>query len=77
MAKHSLKKYFDGNGNLIVKPYRMMDLCIIFDVHYKTLRGWIEGHREEIGDRRGIYYNTAQVETMLRRFGKPHCTAPS
>ncbi|HEX9510606.1 MAG TPA: hypothetical protein VF939_08985 [Puia sp.] len=77
MAKHSLKKYFDASGNLIVKPYRMMDLCIIFDVHYKTLHKWIQGYREEIGDRRGIYYNAAQVEVMLGKFGRPHIAAPS
>ena len=72
MAKHSLKKYFDISGNLIVKPYRMMDLCIIFDVSYKTLRKWIQEYREEIGIRKGIYYSTVQVGIMLGKFGRPH-----
>ena len=72
MAKRSIKKYFDVNGNLIVKPYRTMDLCIIFDVSYKTFRSWTREYREEIGERRGIYYRTGQVETMLGKFGRPH-----
>ncbi len=72
MAKRSIKKYFDVNGNLIVKPYRTMDLCIIFDVGYKTFRSWIREYRAEIGERRGIYYSTGQVEIMLGKFGRPH-----
>ncbi len=72
-----MKKYFDNSGNLIVKPYRMMDLCIIFDVHYKTLRKWIQQHQNEIGDKFGIYYSAAQVECMLGKFGRPHVVQTS
>ena len=72
MAKRPIKKYFDTNGNLIVKPYRTMDLCIIFDIGYKTFRRWVKEHQEEIGIRRGIYYSIDQVEVMLGKFGRPH-----
>jgi hypothetical protein len=72
MAKRSIKKYFDVSGNLIVKPYRTMDLCIIFDIGYKTFRSWVREHQEEIGVRKGIYYRIDQVETMLGKFGRPH-----
>jgi len=72
MAKRSIKKYFNSGGNLIIKPYRTMDLCIIFDIGYKTFRSWVREHQQEIDIRKGIYYSIDQVEIMLGKFGRPH-----
>ncbi len=75
MPKHTVKKYFDLAGNLIIKPYRLMDLTIIFDVSEKTLRRWIREYQEEIGERNGFYYSAAQVTIMLNKFGRPQLLA--
>lgn len=71
MPKHAPKKYFDGSGNLIIKPYRMVDLLSIFDVDYRTLRKWLEACKEEIGERQGNYYNARQVTLIVQKFGLP------
>lgn len=66
------KKYFDENGLLIIKPYRMKDLCTIFDLNYRTMRRWIEQHKKELGKKNGQYFNAAQVSFMIGRFGMPY-----
>jgi len=72
MYQRKNKQYFDAEGRLIVKPYRIMDLCAIFDVDYKTLRSWIKAHATEIGEKVGNYYTGIQVECMLAKFGRPY-----
>jgi len=70
MRKH--KQYFDHDGRLFVKQYRIVDLCIIFDIDRKTMRSWIKAHSQEIGERVGNYYSALQVECMLTKFGRPY-----
>jgi hypothetical protein len=77
MAQHKQKQYFDEEGRLFVQPYRIIDLCSIFGVDYKTLRSWIGPHEKEIGEKMGNYYTVIQVECMLAKFGRPHVEAPS
>lgn len=71
MAKHQPKSYFDSNGNLIVKPYRIIDLAAIFDVNRKTMRRWMDNFPEELGKRDGKYFSISQVEFMIAQFGLP------
>ena len=72
MSARPPKKYFDENGLLIIKPYRMKDLCTIFDLNYRTMRSWIEQHKKKIGKRKGQYFNAEQVSFMVGRFGMPY-----
>lgn len=71
MAKHQPKQYFDTQGNLIIKPYRLLDLAAIFDVNYKTFRRWMDKYPEELGDRDGKYYSIRQVNFCIEKFGLP------
>ena len=71
MAKHESKKYFDENGNLIVKPYRMIDLAAIFDVNYRTMKRWMSNFPNELGKKDGKYYSVHQVQFMIGQFGLP------
>jgi len=77
MRKRKRNRYFDKEGRLIVKPYRIVDLCAIFDVSYRTLRSWIDIHVREIGERIGKYYTAIQVERMLIIFGRPCYVEPA
>ncbi|GGA90029.1 hypothetical protein [Puia dinghuensis] len=72
MSQRKPKQYFDEGGRLIVKPYRIIDLCAIFDVSYRTMRHWIDTHSAAIGEKEGNYYTAIQVECMLETFGRPH-----
>ncbi len=71
MAKHQPKKYFDEQGKLIIKPYRLTDLSAIFDVNYKTMRRWMNNFPSELNKRDGKYYSIRQVEFMIAQFGLP------
>lgn len=71
MAKHQPKQYFDAAGNLIVKPYRLIDLAAIFDVNYKTMQRWMDKFPAELGERDGRYYSIQQVRFCIEKFGLP------
>ena len=65
------KQYFDTDGKLFVKPYRLSDLAIIFDVNRKTMRKWLDKYPEQFGKREGKYFYIRQVEFCLQTFGLP------
>lgn len=72
MTKSYVKKqYYTAEGNLIVKPYRLSDLAIIFDVNRKTMRKWLDKYPEVFGTREGKYFSVRQVEFCLDKFGLP------
>jgi hypothetical protein len=72
MSQHKTKEYFDGLGNLIIKPYRIKDLAAIFDVNQQTLKRWMSKHPRQLGNRDGRYYSVHQVNYMIEVFGLPH-----
>lgn len=71
MSKHTPKRYFDSSGNLIIKPYRMVDLQRIYDIDHRTLKKMIEPYMSKIGERRGNYYSTLQVSMITKSIGSP------
>lgn len=71
MAKHNEKSYYDEKGNLIIKPYRLTDLAVIFDVNYRTFKRWIGNLGSEVGKPDGKFYSIKQVEYMIAQFGLP------
>ena len=71
MAKHEPKNYYDTKGNLIIKPYRIIDLAAIFDVNRKTMRRWMNNFPGELHKREGKYFSINQVEFMIAQFGLP------
>lgn len=72
MAKHKDKQYYDEQGNLIVKPYRLKDLAAIFDVNQQTLKRWMNKHPQRLSEKDGKYYSVHQVNYMIEVFGLPH-----
>ncbi len=72
MAKpHTKKQYYDTEGNLIVKPYRLSDLASIFDVDRKTMRKWMDKYGDELKSHEGKYFSVRQIEFCLDKFGLP------
>jgi len=71
MGKHTEKQYYDGQGNLFIKPYRLKDLAAIFDINSLTLKRWMGKYREELEEKDGKYYSVRQVEFMIEKFGLP------
>lgn len=75
MSQHKTKTYYDEQGNLIIKPYRMKDLAAIFDVNQQTLKRWMSKHSEKLAEKDGKYYSVHQVNYMIEIFGLPHKVA--
>ena len=71
MGKHITKQYYDAAGNLIIKPYRLKDLTIIFDVNSNTFKKWLAKYESELGEKDGMYYSAKQVAIMIEKFGLP------
>jgi hypothetical protein len=71
MGKHAKKQYYDEAGNLVLKPYRLVDLSQIFDVNVLTLKKWIAQYPQELGEKNGKYYSVNQVRFMAEKFGLP------
>jgi hypothetical protein len=49
----------------------MKELCEIYGVSDKTMRKWLQPFAEQIGERRGHFYNVAQVVTIFHHLGVP------
>lgn len=62
----------ENDNQIMVQPYMMCELCLIYSVSDKTLRNWISRIEPELGERYGRYYSTRQVEIIFRNFGVPY-----
>ena len=71
MGAHKSKQYFDEQGNLNIKPYRLKDLIAIYDVNENTFKKWMASYPDELGKKDGKYYSIRQVEFMIEKFGLP------
>lgn len=69
--KRQPKQYYDADGNLLIKPYRVCDLANIFDVNPKTFRKWMLQYPEELERRTGKYFSVNQVRFCIEKFGLP------
>lgn len=71
MSKHKSKQHYDEAGLLIIKPYRLKDLAIIFDVKENTLKRWMSVYKDEMNRDGRQYYTVQQVRLMIEKFGLP------
>lgn len=75
MAAHIPKEYFDTEGRLIIKPYRLKDLAAIFDINVQTLKRWMLKHPELL-EHEGKYFTIHQVQHCIELFGLPQKISP-
>jgi hypothetical protein len=59
------------NKGIKLKAYSPGELAEMYEVDGRTFNRWIEPFKEEIGERRGRYYNIAQVKTIFKRLCLP------
>ena len=65
------KKTYDDQGNLIIRPYRLMDLAAIYDVSTRTMRRWIDAKAPECGKKEKKYFTVDQVQGIVTALGIP------
>lgn len=54
-----------------IKPYNLKELAFIYGVCRKTFKKWIEPFDEEIGDKKGRFFNIKQVRIIFDKLGIP------
>lgn len=69
------KQVFDEQGNLIIRPYRLMDLATIYDVSPRTIRRWIDAKAPELGKKKKKYFTVDQVQGIVTALGIPQKVA--
>ena len=57
---------------LVIKPYTTAELAPLFNMSSRTFRRNIAGIKDEIGVRRGHFYNIKQVEIIIAHMGRPY-----
>ena len=65
------KKFFDEQGNMLIRPYRLMDLAAIYDVSTRTIRRWIDSKAPEHGNKTQRYFTIDQVKGIITALGMP------
>ena len=59
------------NQQARIKPYSAKQLSSIYLVCKPTFLKWIEPFKDQIGERNGNYYTSAQVEMIFQKIGFP------
>lgn len=53
------------------RPYSFKELENLYGVSHKTFKTWIQPFLEEIGEKRGRYFNVKQVQIIFAMLGYP------
>lgn len=53
------------------KPCTLKELAGWYGVSTKTLRTWLQPHKEAIGERISRYFTALQVKQIFERLGEP------
>jgi hypothetical protein len=65
------RNYYDDEGNLLIKPYRLKDLAEIYGVCNRTMKKWIVGAAPEVHRNRSQFYSIPNVTIIVEALGLP------
>ncbi|HVI45243.1 MAG TPA: hypothetical protein VM802_10245 [Chitinophaga sp.] len=54
-----------------LQPYTVKDLADLYGVHRNTFARWLYPFENEIGIRKGYYFNIKQVKIIVDKLGTP------
>lgn len=54
------------------KAYSNKEIARLYDVSPRTWRRWLEPFRNDIGSRKGHFYNPNQVKVIFEKLGVPN-----
>jgi DeoR/GlpR family transcriptional regulator of sugar metabolism len=55
----------------LIRPYTIGELAALYGVTTKTIRRWLNPHKEAVGTREGRYYTALQIQQIFDRLGQP------
>jgi hypothetical protein len=59
-------------ANINVKPHTLVELAVIYEVDWRTLKKWLKPFEMEIGNKIGRYYSIRQVDIIFDKLGYPY-----
>ena len=65
------RNYYDDQGNLLIKPYRLKDLAEIYGVCNRTMKKWITSAAPQAKRNRSQFYPIAAVAMIVDALGLP------
>jgi hypothetical protein len=65
------RNYYDEEGNLLIKPYRLKDLAEIYGVCNRTMKKWIAGAAPEAKRNRSQFFPIPAVAVIIEALGLP------
>jgi hypothetical protein len=65
------RNYYDDEGNLLIKPYRLKDLAEIYGVSNKVLKKWITNTLPDVKRKDSLFFMTGDVEKIVNAIGLP------
>jgi hypothetical protein len=65
------RNYYDDEGNLLIKPYRLKDLAEIYGVCNRTMKKWITNAAPEAKRNRSQFYSIPSVAMIVDALGLP------
>lgn len=57
--------------NVHVRTYSVKEVADLYCISKKTLNKWLSPFENEIGERRGYFYNPKQVGIIFEKLGLP------
>lgn len=54
-----------------IKTYSVKEMAGLYEISKKTLNKWLTPFEDEIGERRGHFYNPKQVGIIFDKLGLP------
>jgi len=64
------RNFYDEEGHLLIKPYRIKDLAEIYDVSPKTIRKWIT-NKAGVEKKESQYFTVHDVAKIETAIGLP------
>jgi hypothetical protein len=65
------RNYYDEEGNLLIKPYRLKDLAEIYGVCNRTMKKWITNAAPQVVKNRSQFYSIISVNMIINALGLP------
>lgn len=66
------KKYFDREGNLVLRPYTTTDLCKIYGMSFPTFQKRFKPIKKKTGKKTGYFFSVNQVSVITEAWGTPY-----
>jgi hypothetical protein len=54
-----------------IKPYNIKELAQIYDMNPRTFSLWINKMKNQLGEKKGRYFDVNQVEKIINHLGIP------